>query len=49
LTGNLGAYPPKNSTDLQSRQLWKYLMDVSGGGQKWNPFKVRQEEVPGGA
>ncbi len=41
VTGNLGERPPENRTDLDGRQLWNYLDTVSGGGMRWNPFKVR--------
>lgn len=41
VTGNLGELPPRNATDLGGRELWSYLDKVSGGGMRWNPFKVR--------
>jgi hypothetical protein len=39
VSGNLGVYPPENSTDLIKGKLWNYLGSV-GKVMKWNPFKV---------
>lgn len=48
VTGNLGERPPDDRTDLAGRELWSYLDKVSGGGMRWNPFKVRPCGVGGG-
>lgn len=40
LPGHLGLPLPENNTLLQKNQLWDYLKEVSGGGLRWNPFKV---------
>lgn len=40
VTGNLGALPPSNSTDLRRDVLWKYLEGLEVGTTHWKPFDV---------